>query len=170
MNRSKRLCVLAGALLVACAATYGVLRYEEHREQIKNSDEVILEVPADAVQSLSWEYQSETLSFHREDETWRYDGDEAFPVDVEQISERLELFQAFGVSFIIEDVEDYGQYGLDQPICTISLGTEEKNYEILLGNYSNMDSERYVSIGDGNVYLVKTDPLDYFESVLMFLL
>lgn len=29
-----------------------------------------------------------------------------------------------------------------------------------------MDSERYVSIGDGNVYLVKTDPLDYFDAVL----
>lgn len=25
-----------------------------------------------------------------------------------------------------------------------------------------MDSQRYVSIGDGNVYLVKNDPLDYF--------
>lgn len=26
-----------------------------------------------------------------------------------------------------------------------------------------MDSQRYVSIGDGNVYLVQTDPLDYFD-------
>lgn len=166
MNRSKRLGILAGALLVACAATYGVLRYEEHKEQIRNSDAVILEVPADTVQSLSWEYQSESLSFHREGELWRYDGDGAFPVDGEKIDERLELFQEFGVSFIIEDVEDYGQYGLDKPVCTISLATEETSYEILLGNYSNMDSERYVSIGDGNVYLVKTDPLDYFDAVL----
>lgn len=166
MNRSKRLGILAGALLVACAATYGVLRYEEHKEQIKNSDAVILEVPVDTVQSLSWEYQSESLSFHREGELWRYDGDGAFPVDEEKIDERLELFQEFGVSFIIEDVEDYGQYGLDKPVCTISLATEETSYEVLLGNYSNMDSERYVSIGDGNVYLVKTDPLDYFDAVL----
>lgn len=166
MNRSKRLCILAGALLMACAATYGVLRYEEHKEQIKNSDAVILEVPADTVQSLSWEYQSESLSFHREDEILRYYGDEAFPVDEEKIAERLELFQELGVSFIIEDVEDYGQYVLDKPVCTISFATEETSYEILLGSYSNMDSERYVSIGDGNVYLVKTDPLDYFDAVL----
>ena len=29
-----------------------------------------------------------------------------------------------------------------------------------------MDSQRYVSIGDGNVYLVQNDPLDQFDAVL----
>ena len=59
-------------------------------------------------------------------------GDAAFPVDEEKIQERLELFRAFGVSFIIEDVEDYGQYGLDKPICTICLSTADETWEILL--------------------------------------
>lgn len=81
----------------------------------------------------------------------------------EKINELLELFQSFGVSFIIEDVEDYGQYGLDNPICTIHISTEEEDYEIQLGDYSTMDEERYVSIGDGNVYLVKNDPLDTYN-------
>jgi len=165
MKRSKRLIVLLCALCVACAATFGVLRYEEYKEKIQNSDQVILEISGDAVQSLSWEYEGEALSFHK-GETWLYDGDEAFPVDEEKINERLELFQGFGVTFIIEDVEDYGQYGLDEPVCTITLKTEEETYEILLGDYSKMDSQRYVSIGDGNAYLVKEDPLDYFDAVL----
>ena len=60
-------------------------------------------------------------------------------------------------------MEDFGQYGLDTPVCTIRMETEEKNYEIQLGNFSTMDSERYVSIGDGNAYLVKKDPLEQFE-------
>lgn len=29
-----------------------------------------------------------------------------------------------------------------------------------------MDSQRHISIGDGNVYLVKNDPLDYFDVTL----
>jgi len=165
MKRSKRLAVLLCVLCVACAATFGVSRYEEHKEKIQNSDQVILEIPGDAVQSLSWEYEDETLSFHK-DEIWLYDGDEAFPVDAEKINERLELFREFGVSFIIEDVEDYGQYGLDKPVCTITLKTADETYEILLGDYSKMDSQRYVSIGDGNAYLVKDDLLDYFDDVL----
>lgn len=165
MKRSKKIYLLLGVLAAACVLTFVVMRIEEHKEQIKNSDEIILEIPSDSVESLSWEYESETLAFHK-GETWVYDEDEAFPVDEEKISELLEPFQEFGVSFIIEEVEDYGQYGLDDPICTIHLVTEDKSYEILLGNYSNMDSQRYVSIGDGNVYLVKNDPLEYFDAVL----
>lgn len=165
MKRSKKIYILSGVFAAACIATVGVMQFEEKKEQIKNSDEIILELQSDAVKSLSWEYESEKLSFHR-DEKWLYDADEAFPVDEEKIDGLLQPFQEFGVSFIIEDVEDYGQYGLDDPICTIDLATEDQSYEIQLGNYSNMDSQRYVSIGDGNVYLVKTDPLDYFDITL----
>lgn len=165
MKRSRRLVILLGLLLATCAATFGVIRYEEHKEVIRNSDAIVLEIDSDAVQTLSWEYGAETLAFHKED-TWLYDGDAAFPVDEEKIQERLELFRAFGVSFIIEDVEDYGQYGLDKPICTICLSTADETWEILLGNYSSMDSQRYVSVGDGNVYLVQNNPLDYFDAGL----
>jgi len=165
VKRSKRIYLLLGILVVACIATFAVNRLEEHKEKIKNSDKIILEIPSDSVKSLSWKYESNTLAFHK-DEKWIYDEDEAFPVDQEKINELLELFEEFGVSFIIEDVEDYGQYGLDDPICTINLSTEEKSFEILLGDFSKMDSQRYVSIGDGNVYLVKKDPLEYYDAVL----
>lgn len=165
MKRSKRIYLLAGVLAVALIATFGVMQFEEYKEQIKNSDETILAIDEDEVTSLAWENESESLSFHK-DETWIYDEDENFPVDEEKIGELLGQFADFGVSFVIENVEDYGQYGLDDPVCTINISTEDTDYEISLGNYSNMDSERYVSIGDGNVYLVQNDPLDYFDAVL----
>ena len=165
MNRSKKLIALLGVLAVASIAAFAAIRWEEHQEDIQNTDAVILEVPTESVQSLSWEYQSDTLSFHR-DGTWIYDGDEAFPVDEEKVDGLLEQFQSFGAAFIIENVEDYGQYGLDDPVCTIKLGTDSRSYEIKLGDYSKMDSQRYVDIGDGNVYLVKNDPLDDFDAGL----
>lgn len=162
MNRSKRLYVLLGVLLVFCVLTLGVSRYEEHKEKIKNSDEIIMELDSEDVTSLSWEYESKTFAFHK-DETWLYDEDEDFPVNEEKVGELLENFQSFGVSFVIEDAEDLSQYGLSDPLCKINIGAGEETYEILLGNYSEMDEERYVSIGDGNVYLVKKDPLDSFD-------
>ena len=162
MNRSKRLSVLLCVLVIFCALTLGVSKYEERKEKIKNSDEIILELNSEDVTELSWEYESETLAFHK-DENWLYDEDEHFPVNEEKINQLLENFQSFGVSFIIEDAEDLSQYGLSAPLCTIHIGLEEETYEISLGNYSEMDEERYVSIGDGNVYLVKDDPLDSFD-------
>ena len=165
MNRSKKLYILLGILAVACAATFVVMQMEERTEQIKETGEIILELPSESVEALSWEYNEEALAFHK-DETWLYDEDENFPVSKEKINELLEQFQSFGAAFTIEDVEDFGQYGLDEPVCTISLSTADQTYEVKLGDYSKMDSQRYVSIGDGNVYLVKHDPLDEYDAVL----
>lgn len=162
MNRSKKLYILLGVLAVVCVITFAVCKYEEDQEQIKNSDEIILEIMGDDVQSISWEYGSKEFAFHK-DENWIYDEDETFPVDEEKINDLLEVFEEFGVSFIIEEVEDYDQYGLEDPVCTINIETEDESYEIKLGDYSTMDSERYVSIGDGNVYLVSTDPADSYN-------
>ena len=162
MNRSKRICVLLGIFLVVCAITFGVSRYETYKEQIRNSDQTILEVEEEEVTALSWKYGQDTMGFHRE-EGWLYDEDSAFPVDEEKIRELLEQFREFGASFVIENVEDYGQYGLDDPACTIYITAAEEEYKIQLGDYSTMDEKRYVSIGDGNVYLVKNDPMGPFD-------
>ena len=165
MKRAKRIYVLLGVLAVVCVAAFAVVNYQEEQERIANTDEVILEVDADAVESLSWSYDETSLAFHKK-EGWLYDDDEAFPVDEEKIAGLLEQFQALGASFIIEDVTDYGQYGLDDPVCTIDIATADESYEIQLGDFSTMDSQRYVSIGDGNVYLVQNDPIDAYEVVL----
>lgn len=162
MKRAKRIYVLLGVLAVVCVVAFAVVHYQEEQERIANTDEVILELDTDAVESLSWSYDDQSLAFHK-DENWIYDDDEAFPVDEEKINALLEQFQAFGASFIIEDVTDYGQYGLDDPACTIDIATADTSYEIQLGDFSTMDSQRYVSIGDGNVYLVQNDPMDSFE-------
>lgn len=166
MNRYKKLYILAGVLAVACLVTFGVTRYEARKENIQNSGEVVLELPTDSVTDLSWEYDGQSLAFRKEDGTWTYDGDDAFPVDQDKIAELLDPFASFGAAFIIQDAEDLGQYGLSDPTCTIHISTEDTDYTILLGDYSTMDSQRYVSIGDGNVYLVADDPLDLFDAQL----
>ena len=165
MNRAKRLYILLGVLVAASVITFAVSRFEERKEEIRNSDEIVLEILSDSVESLSWEYDSNSFSFHK-DENWIYDSDEAFPVDAETINEFLSPFEEFGVSFIIENAEDLSQYGLDNPVCTINIGTADETYTIELGDFSTMDSERYVSIGDGNVYLVTNDPLEYYDAEL----
>lgn len=162
MKRSKKLYVLLGVLAVICSVTFGVSRYEQRKEEIKNSDEIILELAAEDVTALSWEYDETKLAFHKS-ETWLYDDDEAFPVSEEKVNELLGLFESFGVSFIIENVEDYSQYGLDDPTCSIHIEAAEESYDVELGGYSTMDEQRYISIGDGNVYLVSADPMETYE-------
>lgn len=167
MNRSKKLSLLLGILTVACLFTFAVVQLEEHKEKIKETGETVLEISSDEVQSLSWEYNDTALAFRKDaDGIWQYEEDQAFPVSQERIGELLEVFVSLGAAFTIEDVENYGQYGLDKPVCTIAFATDTQSWQINLGDYSKMDGKRYVSIGDGNVYLVQKDPLDYFDTDL----
>ena len=165
MRKKAKLYSLLGVLLVICGAAFAVSRYQEKKENIKNSGEVILEIPTDSVTALSWTNESGIFSFTKE-ESWIYDDDTAFPVSGEKVNDLLSQFEAFAAAFTIEDVDDYAQYGLDEPVCTINITAGEESYAIKLGGFSKMDEQRYVSIGDGKVYLVTHDPLDKFDAVL----
>ena len=142
-----------------------VSRHEEKVERIKNSGETILSIPTDTVTALSWTNEEGTFSFTK-DEIWTYDEDSAFPVDEEKIDELLAQLEDFAAAFVIDDVEDYEQYGPDEPVCTISITVGEESYTVELGDFSKMDEQRYISIGDGKAYLVSHDPLDEFDAVL----
>lgn len=165
MNKGKKLGVLLGILAAVCVITFAVSRYEEKKEDIRVSGETVLSIAPDTVTAISWETDSGALSFHRE-EMWKYDGDEEFPVDEDKINERLALFESFNAAFTIENADDISLYGLDAPECTINISTDDKEYTITLGDYSKMDAQRYVSFGDGNVYLAASDPTDMFSAEL----
>lgn len=162
MKKAKKIYILLGILALICLLTFLVSRQEEKKEKIKNSDEVVLKIDSDEVTELSWETEKGSFAFHKED-SWVYDEDEEFPVNEKNIEKLLKTFENFGVSFVIEDVEDYAQYGLDDPLCNIQIKAKDKTYKIEVGDYSKMDEERYVSVGDGNVYLVEDDPLEKFS-------
>lgn len=158
-------CVLLAVFAVVSITAVLVSRHEEKVEQIKNSGKTILSIPTDTVTAPSWTNEDGMFSFTKGD-TWTYDGDSAFPVDEGKINDLLAQFEDFAAAFAIDDVEDYAQYGLTEPICTISITAGEETYTVQLGDFSKMDEQRYVSIGDGKAYLVSHDPLDEFGAVL----
>ena len=167
MKRYKRVIILATVFVVSCIATFALTRYEEQQEQIRTSDEIIMQISSEKVISLSWEYSGgDGFVFNKTEGGWKYQEDEAFPVSEEKVMDILEHFESYGVTFMIEDVTDYAQYGLDEPECTLHLNTAERSYDIKMGTFSAMDEQRYISIGDGNVYLVGEDPVDYVSSSL----
>lgn len=166
MRKATKLYVLLGVLAAVSVTAFAVSRYEAKKEEIKSTGDVILEISADKVKALSWTNESGSFSFTRTDDTWTYDDDADFPVDGDKIEDLLSSFASFTAAFTIENVEDYSQYGLDDPTATITVTTDDDTYEIKLGDFSTMDQERYLSIGDGNAYLATTDPLDEYDAVL----
>lgn len=167
MKRYRRVWILAAVLVVFCGATFALTRYEQKQEQIRESQEIILQIPSDSVVALSWEYSGGgSLAFRKDQGVWQYPQDPNFPVSEEKIGDILAHFEEFGVTFAIDQVSDYAQYGLDAPECVLRIETQEEDYAIRMGAFSNMDQQRYIDIGDGRVYLVEEDPMTYVHGDL----
>ena len=164
MYRSKRLLILLAVLAAACAAAFAALNWQEKQEQIAVSGEEVLSIDPEGVTALSWTCGETSLAFTRDENgDWTYDEDGAFPVDPEAMEALLAPFAPFSAAFVIEEAEDEGQYGLDDPACTVTITTADKTWEIRLGDTSAVDGQRYLSFGEGTVYLAAEDPLETYE-------
>lgn len=161
MNRQKKLAVLIGVLVALCAIIAIVSGVQKHIDTISTVDKEIIATSESALTAVSWTEEGTTLSFTKTDDTWSDASDADFPVDQEKMSDFLEHFESVHASFIIENVEDFGQYGLDAPSCTITLTSDEGDTVIQLGDYSTMDEKRYLTLGDGTVYLIDDDLAEY---------
>lgn len=161
MNRQKKLAVLIGVLVALCAIIAIVSGVQKHIDTISTVDKEIIATSESALTAVSWTKEGTTLSFTKTDDTWSDASDADFPVDQEKMSDFLEHFESVHASFIIENVEDFGQYGLDAPSCTITLTSDEGDTVIQLGDYSTMDEKRYLTLGDGTVYLIDDDLAEY---------
>lgn len=164
MRKATKLYFLLGVLAILCVCVFAVSQHQEKKEQIKTMGTAILEIPTADVTNLTWVNDEGSFSFSKGD-TWTYDDDEAFPVDSAAIENLLSQFQSFRAAFSIENVEDFAQYGLDNPCGSVSVTAGGQTYTLELGNYSKMDQQRYLTLGDGTVYLAEHDPLDEFSAV-----
>ena len=164
MKRKKNLIILAGIFAVLCIVIGAEFAYSKHEEKINNTDKEILAIEADEVTEVSWTYEKQTLDFKKKDGSWYSTDDEAFPVNQDKIKTLLNEFDSVHASFEIDDVEDFGQYGLDNPTCTLTFSTKDGEKTISMGDFSTMDSKRYVTLGKDKVYLVDSDPVEQMTS------
>ena len=164
MNRQKKLVVLIGVLVVLCAVIAIVSGVQKHIDTISTVDEEIYATAESALTDVSWTKDGSTLHFVKENDTWQDASDADFPIDQDKMSDFLDHFESVHASFIIENVEDYGQYGLDNPTCTITFTSADGTTTLQMGDYSTMDEKRYLTLGDGTVYLVDDDPEQYIAS------
>lgn len=166
MKRTKKLLLLLGILVLLTGATFAarLITPDENSSTDTEADIkfTVLTIESDMVESLSWTYENETLCFTYSEDTWSYDADSSFPLNKSYIDSMLSSISSIEASKMIEDIEDYSQYGLDEPECRITIGYGN-GYELLIGDTSALDNLRYLSIGDGNVYLVDNSILSAFS-------
>ena len=165
MKRKRNLLVLCGVLAVICAGIFSVKTVEKHIDDIQTIDEVVVAIDKDALTQVSWTGEEGTVTLVKEDDTWKSADDEDFPVSQDAVDEFLSNFEEVKATFIIDDVEDYEQYGLKDPEHTITFTSEDGETVVTTGTYSTMDEQRYICVDGGLVYLIETDIAENLASV-----
>lgn len=162
MKRNQKLMLLLLVLIVLGAAAYGLpkLLPEEGIEEEPDTSVTLLSLDPETVTAISWTYDAQTVSLVKQD-AWAYAEDSAFPLDTAFVDDMLDELSEVEAAKTIEEPEELAQYGLERPVCTIQV-TADQEYEILLGDETSMGGQRYLSIGDGKVYLADDNILDCF--------
>lgn len=162
MKNGKKLLILASVLLVLCIGTFAASQWTvEPVEEEAVTTETVFTLEPEAVTALTWEY-SESLSFRRESEGWVYPEDPVFPVEESYLDTILQTLSRVDSYKTIDTVENWDTYGLQIPVCTISV-TAGETYDLAIGIETTLGGQRYFSIGDGKVYLVDDAILEPFQ-------
>lgn len=164
MKRQKRLTVLLAVLAVCIAGAFGISRID-FEEKMTGTETEIINVDSAEITYLAWNYDGE-VAFTYEDEEWKYESDDAMPVDQEKLSDIAEDLSSITSDKRVEDVSSLGIYGLDSPAYTFTVKTADETWEISIGDESFTDGEVYISTGDDYVYLTDSELIDKISYTL----
>ncbi|MBQ9169075.1 MAG: DUF4340 domain-containing protein [Oscillospiraceae bacterium] len=164
MIRGKTFIALIIALVVLVGAILAV-NLLTPEETVEDTTVTLFSMETSEASQISWTYDGETMHFMKLSDTWLYADDSSFPLDSSYIDAMLETLSQVTATRKLENVGNLSEYGLDDPVCVINLQTDEK-VEFAIGNLSAIGDSRYLSVGDGNVYLVDAAILNSFEYTL----
>ncbi|QFJ55791.1 DUF4340 domain-containing protein [Pseudobutyrivibrio xylanivorans] len=160
MKRAKTLLILSGILVVSVIAILAERAFKMHVDAINTIDEEVFSISQEDITSLSVKKDADSITIENSDGKWKYTDDKDFPVNQDYVSDMLANFQSVHASFIIDNVEDYSQYGLSNPEATITFTTADGDKVITFGTFSTIDEKRYICVDGGSVYLIDEDLLE----------
>lgn len=162
MKRGKKLLILAICLAVVSVAAWGAAKLFATEDEIVLMDQGETIFALGDAQTLSWTYGENEIVFDISGDSWVYPGDETYIISNLYKSDILEQLTALKSQKVIAQPGDLADYGLAQPICTVTADEQT----LLFGDATAVGGHRYVSIGDGKVYLVSDSALYPFRHSL----
>lgn len=150
-KQKKQLIALCILLLICIVAWVSLTKWNKSQEQKKQEEEeaskvMVTDISTEDVKAFSYQYNNETLSFVKEDDTWYYEADKSIALDQDAVETLVTTAAQFTADQEIRDYEDLSEYGLETPSNTITLTTGDGTTTLLIGNKNDMLSNRNCGI------------------------
>ena len=182
-KKQKRLLLILLLILAVLAVGYVILlRYNAAKEaETEETESTIALWPEDfdssSIASISYLNGDSSLTFNRktdeDTDTWIYAADNDFPLEQSALSGMNSQLQSLTASRSVTDsLDNLKEYGLDQPVNTITATDQDGTAVTLYLGSTNSGSDvtyAYTSQSD-HVYTIASDFADYFNRPLLKLI
>lgn len=182
-KKQKRLLLILLLILAVLAVGYVILlRYNAAKEaETEETESTIALWPEDfdssSIASISYLNGDSSLTFNRktdgDTDTWIYAADTDFPLNQSALSGMDSQLQSLTASRTVTDsLDNLKEYGLDQPVNTITATDQDGTSVTLYLGSTNSSSDityAYTSQSD-HVYTIASDFADYFNRPLLKLI
>lgn len=171
-KRGKRLLALSGVLLILAGGTAGLNAYnaaqeekaaQQESEAAQKEDIVAFSIAENALAGFTTFYGGERLSIIREDGTWKVADDSDFPLKQSSIGNMAGALESFVATGTFQS-DAAGEYGLDDPACTITVTSELGEEHVLeIGDKNTVTGEYYLRVDKNDtIYTVASTKAKYF--------
>lgn len=162
MKRRMKLGILALCAVLVYLGVFWANREFVKSPNITPMDAGQLVFSLEGTKTLSWVSGEETICFDLSAENWVLQSDASYQLSKLSKNDILKAISEIRTRKIIDDPGDLAQYGLEQPVCTITAD----DTIICIGDKTAVGAQRYLSIGDGKVYTVTETILYPFTRTL----
>lgn len=156
--------VICMAVLILLLGTYFILKNKNLNDaEVKADAENIKvnEMASEDIIGAAFIIEGENLSFTKTDDIWTMDGDADFPLDSTKITSVINGFGTLSAVRELKDIDDLGEYGLDNPQNEVVLTTKDGSAAIYLGAKNTSTGNTYLYLNDekNTVYVISNDLL-----------
>ena len=152
--------VLLCALIACYVALVKVNSSEEETTEEETAQEEVAAIASDDISTLTFEAGDQTLTFQKGEDSWTLEGQEDFPVDASKVDSAASYLASIKADRTLTDVEDPGEYGMDDPVNVIEVvKTDGSTEKITVGDKNSSTGNTYICLNDDTsmVYTTGTD-------------
>lgn len=173
MNKQKKQLLLMVILLLLLVLGYfGILKYNEWKAEKEEQETInntfyVTNLEQDDINEITYEYEGETLTFVKEEDTWVYEGDTSLSIKQYRVNNMASNMAEIVAQQVLESVTDMEQYGLTDESRKVSFSTADESYSFLIGDYNSSASIYYWGVeNEDTVYTVEGTYISCFGYTL----
>lgn len=161
MKKQKiQMLALLAVVALLCAAYAGIRYYNKNQEKKEEEAEKaetisVTDLEVSDIIKFSYQLEGQQLSFTKEGDEWKYDGDTSLDMDEDAIETMLSKAVNVTAEEAVTEYENLEDFGLENPSNTIMLATEEGETILYVGNQNEIMNQYYLKTADSDtIYLV----------------